>query len=159
MALSQNDKRCRATALAGVTLGDAGLARLGHRLGRRPAVHARERRQAQAAALAPLRESERDGFKRMADAFTATTGVPVEIPPRRIFQVSIKPPWPPGMGGDLISSGRATPTHISIPKAGRPRRPHRAFDRKLGGWYPIAVDYGIHDGTWVCLPVGSAATT
>src|SRR5437868_15290104 len=106
MALSRRQALFGATALAGVTLGDAGLLDWATAWAADQPFTPEKGAKLKLLRWRPFVQSERDGFKRMADAFTATTGVPVEIATATNLQVSIKAAMAARMGGgpDLVWS-------------------------------------------------------
>ncbi|MBI3515714.1 MAG: extracellular solute-binding protein, partial [Proteobacteria bacterium] len=99
-------------------------------------------------------QAEHDAFKRIVDAFTAATSVPVEITSAPNLQVSVKAAMAATLGGgpDLIWSTHAD-AHLYPQKLIDLGDLADHLGRKLGGWYPIATEYGTHEGAWMCLPV------
>jgi multiple sugar transport system substrate-binding protein len=99
-------------------------------------------------------DSENEAFKLAVDAFTAATGVPVEITNASNLQVSVKTALAANLGGgpDLVWSTHAD-AHLYPEKLVDLGDVADHLGKKLGGWYPIARDYGIHEDKWVCLPV------
>jgi len=98
--------------------------------------------------------SEDDAFMAVVDAFTSATGVPIDVSSASNLEVALKSAWAAQMGGgpDLVWTTYAD-AHLYPEKLVDLGDVARRLGAKLGGWYPIAEEYGIHDGNWVCLPV------
>ncbi|MBI3513884.1 MAG: extracellular solute-binding protein [Proteobacteria bacterium] len=99
-------------------------------------------------------QSEEDAFKRLVGAFTEATGVSVEVSSAPDAQVAMKANMAAtgGAGPDLVWSIHAD-AHLYPDKLVDLSDVADHLGKKLGGWYPIAHDYGMHEGSWVCLPV------
>jgi multiple sugar transport system substrate-binding protein len=99
-------------------------------------------------------QSEEDAFKRMVGAFTTASGVPIEISNAPNLQLSVKAAMAASMGSgpDLVWSINAD-AHLYPDKLLDLGDVADHLGRTLGGWYQIALDYGMHDGRWICLPV------
>jgi multiple sugar transport system substrate-binding protein len=102
----------------------------------------------------PFVQTESAAFAHLVRAFAAATGIPVEISEASNPQVLLKGAMAAetGSGPDLIWSIHAD-AHLYPEKLVDLSDVADYLDGKLGGWYPIAREYGIHDGAWVCLPV------
>jgi multiple sugar transport system substrate-binding protein len=99
-------------------------------------------------------KAENDTFMRLVAAFTEATGVSIEVSSASNLEVALKCAWASQMGSgpDLIWTTYAD-AHLYPEKLTDLGDVAEYLGGKLGGWYPIAQEYGVHNGSWVCLPV------
>jgi len=98
--------------------------------------------------------SEDDAFMQVVAAFTSATGVSIEVSSASNLEVALKSAWAAqrGSGPDLVWTTYAD-AHLYPEKLVDLGDVAKHLGAALGGWYPIAKEYGVHDGSWVCLPV------
>ncbi|HUB94734.1 MAG TPA: ABC transporter substrate-binding protein [Stellaceae bacterium] len=96
---------------------------------------------------------EEAAFARQINAFTATTGVDVAISYAPLDHVPYKAMLAAniGAGPDLIWSLNDD-AHLIPDKLVDVTDVANHLGSRLGGWYPVAKDYGVYEGHWICLP-------
>ena len=96
---------------------------------------------------------EEAAFARQIAAFTAVTGVAVDVQSVPLDQVPLKAMVAANIGGgpDLIWSLNDD-AHLIPEKLVDVSDVAEHLGSRLGGWYPVAKAYGMHNGRWVCLP-------
>jgi multiple sugar transport system substrate-binding protein len=99
-------------------------------------------------------QPEEEAFARMVAAYTAATGVSVEVAATPLEEVPLKAIMSAaaGNGSDLVWSLNDD-AHLIPDKLVDVSDVADYLGRKLGGWYPVAKEYGMGDGRWICLPV------
>jgi multiple sugar transport system substrate-binding protein len=97
---------------------------------------------------------EEAAFGRVVAAFTAATGVPVEVTTAPLEQMPLKAMMAAtvGTGSDLIWSLNDD-AHLIPDKLVDVGDVAAYLGEKLGGWYPVAQEYGMDNRRWICLPI------
>jgi multiple sugar transport system substrate-binding protein len=99
-------------------------------------------------------ETEDIQFDKNVAAFTKATGVPVRLD--KEFMDDIQPKASVfanvGAGADVVWGPNTTP-HLFPDKLLNMTDVADYLGNKYGGWYPIAKEYGTHDGQWICIPL------
>src|ERR1700722_1618043 len=89
-----------------------------------------------------------------AAAFTAATGVPVQIenvnqddlPAKAALSAQV------GSGPDIIWT-QNTSAHLVADKLVDVSDVANYLGNKYGPWYQVCIDYGMQDGKWICIPI------
>jgi multiple sugar transport system substrate-binding protein len=99
-------------------------------------------------------EPEEEAFARMVSAFMAATGVPVAVAMAPLEQMPLKVLTMAtiGAGADLAWSLNDD-AHLIPDKLVDVSDVATYLGAKLGGWYPVAKEYGMRGDRWICLPV------
>ena len=142
---------------AAAALSGAGAARLGEGLGAGRAVEAREGRQDQPDALAPLRGGRRRGLReddrrlqdrRPASTSTVTNESFEDIQPKASVVANT------GQGLDMVWGLYSLP-HLFPAKCMDLTDVANYLGKKYGGWTPAAEAYGKSGNKWIGIPVAT----
>lgn len=97
------------------------------------------------------------GFEANTKKFTEATGIPVEIEYQSWEDIRPKAAVAANVGsGPDIIFGWYDDAHLYPDKLIDVSDVADYLGKKYGGWAPVAEDYGMRDGRWICLPFGAS---
>jgi len=97
---------------------------------------------------------EKVAFERLVADYTAATGVEIEVIEASLDEVPLKAMFAAtvGNGPDLIWSLNDD-AHLLASRLVDVSDVAEYLGARLGGWYPVAREYGMRRDRWICLPV------